>query len=450
MRIVINGLFTMNDIIKWEVELPSFSNNSSQEILNIVNSVLSSDFEELDDWLIKQVDNNNLKGFKRNKVQKTKFIPKDVISILDLKFNNQVFLNEFSYTLKIPLNSKLCDFNQRNFKIFAPEPWFIDINKIKIKELKTQKNITIFFTISFKCDNKITNDELYPNVECDHDFKIYNGKIYSGIRRWCLIWECKKCGFICFCSCFKEAIEGCKQGKIITELKFQDNYGNEIIDKLTENVSINERSRKERGFILRDLNLDADNIPYYDNACEVCRGKTSSHRYCSKMYARSEFEIKYGAYVKKKFFEYKLLNDEINDEDLKRKANNATREELGFKKIGERFVTETELYRIVKSIFPNDNVIHHYRAKWLKRQEIDIFIPHLSLAIEYDGIQHFKPIKAWGGEKGLKKNIERDKIKEEKCKENNVTLIRFTYKEDDLLSENYVKSKLKKYKIDVQ
>ena len=61
----------------------------------------------------------------------------------------------------------------------------------------------------------------------------------------------------------------------------------------------------------------------------------------------------------------------------------------------------------------------------------------------------FKPIKAWGGEEGLKKNIERDKIKEEKCKENNVTLIRFTYKENDLLSEDYVKFKLKENGIHV-
>ena len=96
-----------------------------------------------------------------------------------------------------------------------------------------------------------------------------------------------------------------------------------------------------------------------------------------------------------------------------------------------------------------NKVIHHYKTKWLKRQEIDIFVPHLNLAVEYDGIQHFKPIKAWGGEEGLKKNIERDKIKEAKCKENNVTLIRFTYKENDLLSENYVKSKLKEYGFDV-
>ena len=456
-----------NDIV-WDVEFPSLLNKSSKEVINIVNSLIDSNFKELDVWLNEQVENNNLKDFKRDKLLYYKYEQKDYISILDLKFREEyfkkdnpmvynmkkerweeieyageVFLRDFRYILKIRLDSIL---NKDNIKIIVPDPWFVNINRIRTKQLKTQKNITVDFVIGFKFDKEITKEELYPNVNCDHDFRLF----YNGNWNWHLIWECKKCGFLCFCSCFKDAIEGCKQGKIITETKFQNFDGEEIIKKTTPGLFIIEKMLlNERGFTLEDLNLDLYNLPYYNNACEVCRGKTSSHKFCHEMYARSEFERKYGAYAKKKFFEYKLLNEGINDYDLERRTNNLTREELGFRKIGERFVTETELYRIIKSIFPNKKVIHHYRTKWLKGQEIDIFVPHLNLAIEYDGIQHFKPIKAWGGEEGLKKNIERDKIKEEKCKKNNVTLIRFTYKENDLLSENYVKSKLKKCGIEL-
>lgn len=460
----------LNEII-WEIKLPSFSDSSSQEIVETINSILSSDFKELDVWLDEQIEKKTLKGFKKEKVPNVNFNERNVISILDLKFNeryfktlnlmkynektfwwdevefnNQIFIREFRYTLKIPLDGNFKGLNKENFKIHVPEPWFVDINKFNVKQLKTQKNVTISFIIGFKFDKEITNDELYPNVKCGHEFRLF----YNGNWNWHLIWECEKCGFICFCSCFKEAIEGCKQGKIITENKFKNLEGKEIISKTTQRLFIIEKMLlKERGFTLDDLNLNLYNLPYYDNACEVCRGKTSSHRFCHKMYSRSEFERKYGAYAKKKFFEYKLLNEDVNDEDLERRTNNITREELGFRKIGERFVTETELYRIIKSIFPDNKVIHHYKTKWLGKQEIDIFVPHLNLAIEYDGIQHFKPIKAWGGEEGLKKNIERDKIKEEKCKENNVTLIRFTYKENDLLSEDYVKFKLKENGIHV-
>ena len=458
--------FFMVKCINWEIKLPSLSNKSPQEVLNIVNSFLNSNFEELDIWLNEQVENKNLKSFKREKLNYTKYDQKEVIPILDLKFNEkcfkkdkpiiyneknerweelefngEVFLRDFIYTLKIPLDSP---FNQESLKISVPDPWFVNINRTKVKPLKTQKNITISFVIGFRYDKEISNEELYPNFECNHDFKIF----FQGSWQWYLIWECKKCGFICFCSCFKEAIEGCKEKKIITEHKRINEFGEEITTKTIQRVELNDQYiLKQRGFNLKDLNLTIDTIPYYDNACEVCRGKPSTHIFCHKMYARSEFERKYGAYAKKKFFEYKLLKEDVNDEDLERRTNNLTREELGFKKIGEKFVSETELYRIIKAIFPNNKVIHHYKANWLGRQEIDIFIPSLNLAIEYDGIQHFKPIKAWGGEEGLKNNIKRDKIKEKKCKDNNITLIRFNYKENDLLSENYVKSKLKKYGI---
>ncbi|RAP43578.1 MAG: hypothetical protein BZ136_09515, partial [Methanosphaera sp. rholeuAM74] len=273
------------------------------------------------------------------------------------------------------------------------------VHKIYVKELKTQKNITIHFSIGLRYEDEIKKEELYPNVECNHEFKL----LYNGGHLWHLVWECKKCGFICFCSCFEEAIEGCKKGITVIR-KHKNAYGKEIIFEHNNHIRQNQRSMlTERGFTLNDLNLDINNLPYYEYACEICREKTSSHKYTSKMYARSDFEIKYGAYARKRFFELKLSNNysDLSDEDLERKANNLTREEFGFRKIGERFVTETELYRIVKSLYPNHKVIHHYKSKWLGRQELDIFIPKLKLAIEYDGIQHFKPIEAWGGEEGL-------------------------------------------------
>lgn len=433
----------MSSGINWEIKLPSLSNISAKEVVETTNSFLISDIGDLlENWLTEQVKLNNLKSFKTNKPVYYKYPQKDFISILDLEFCNKIYLKTFSYIIKIPSNSPFHNINQDNFKISVPKHWFIEIHKLNIKQLKTQKNVTIYFTLGLEYNEKIPKDQFYP-VECNHDFRIF----FNGNTNWHLIWECKKCGFICFCSCFKEAIEACRQGKIITEHEIRNFHGEYVqTTKRIHRVTINENwVSKERGFSLKDLNLNIDDLPYYENACEVCRGKPSSHLYCHEMYARSEFERRYGAYARKKFYEYKLLNEDVNDIDLERRTNNLTREELGFKKIGERFVSETELYRIIKSIFTDKKVIHHYRAKWLKGQEIDIFIPDFNLAIEYDGIQHFKPIKAWGGEEGLKKNIERDKIKEEKCKENNVTLIRFTYKEKDLLSENYVKSKLRKY-----
>lgn len=50
--------------------------------------------------------------------------------------------------------------------------------------------------------------------------------------------------------------------------------------------------------------------------------------------------------------------------------------------------------------------------------------------IEYDGEQHFEPVKAWGGEEKLKLTQLRDSIKNDYCKENDIPLLRIKHNED--------------------
>lgn len=47
--------------------------------------------------------------------------------------------------------------------------------------------------------------------------------------------------------------------------------------------------------------------------------------------------------------------------------------------------------------------------------------------IEYDGGQHFFPVKAWGGEETFNKIKRRDEIKNEYCAKNNIPLLRLPY-----------------------
>ena len=64
-------------------------------------------------------------------------------------------------------------------------------------------------------------------------------------------------------------------------------------------------------------------------------------------------------------------------------------------------------------------------------------MPNYNLYIEYDGRQHFKSVKHWGGTSGLKKRQERDLKRNQWCKENNVNLLIITYLdniEDKLLA----------------
>lgn len=57
--------------------------------------------------------------------------------------------------------------------------------------------------------------------------------------------------------------------------------------------------------------------------------------------------------------------------------------------------------------------------------------------IEYDGEQHFKPVKAWGGATRLKRQIELDNIKTEYCRVNNIKLIRIAVPVKDLTLEMF-------------
>lgn len=83
------------------------------------------------------------------------------------------------------------------------------------------------------------------------------------------------------------------------------------------------------------------------------------------------------------------------------KVENIARAEFGFKKIGEGWVNETLLYTIITHLYPNQIILRHHRPDWLNRLELDIFLPELRLAFEYQGQQHFHAIKAWGGRKSI-------------------------------------------------
>lgn len=57
----------------------------------------------------------------------------------------------------------------------------------------------------------------------------------------------------------------------------------------------------------------------------------------------------------------------------------------------------------------------------------DFYIKDKNIAIEFDGIQHFKPIEYFGGEEYLEVSRIRDEIKNTYCKKNNIKLIRIPY-----------------------
>lgn len=90
-----------------------------------------------------------------------------------------------------------------------------------------------------------------------------------------------------------------------------------------------------------------------------------------------------------------------------------------------------------------------YIANWLKEEKIeykseyricidnrqyrfDFYLPKYNLFIEYDGSQHYIPTRFFGTNNSKNKELllktqERDRIKNQYCKENNINLLRIPY-----------------------
>lgn len=60
----------------------------------------------------------------------------------------------------------------------------------------------------------------------------------------------------------------------------------------------------------------------------------------------------------------------------------------------------------------------------------DFYLPLYDICIEYQGIQHYKPIDYFGGQKSFESQVLRDNIKKEYCQKNNICLFEIPYYSD--------------------
>lgn len=313
------------------------------------------------------------------------------------------------------------EFYYPQFDIYPSKEHNIDFDKITLPSFLTLKNFEYGFDIkktikikkhNLKTKNRITIELLHLVIDKDILIKIKN-TINDANKEILLpsklgVWEWRQTFYnkighqIYFCNCFKEALSKVHEDDCLTN-------PHQHITKALENTS------------------------FKNEICHICLKTNSDLFYCHEMYG-SPIKVKYGAYIKKLAIEKNI------DE---REAENQIRELKGVAKIGDKWVNETILFNYIKILFSNYSVEREASPKWIDRQRLDIFIPELGLAIEYQGEQHFKAVPIFGGKEGLLKAKERDKLKLEKCKKNKIDLVYFTYKEN--LSEKLVVRKLKKY-----
>lgn len=91
--------------------------------------------------------------------------------------------------------------------------------------------------------------------------------------------------------------------------------------------------------------------------------------------------------------------------------------------VGKGWVSETVLFNKINEEFKKLKVIHHANPKWLGLQHLDIWIPKYNIGIEYQGLQHDKPVDFFGGKDAFQKTKERDQRKRSLCKSNDCYLI---------------------------
>lgn len=219
---------------------------------------------------------------------------------------------------------------------------------------------------------------------------------------------------------------------------------------------------------------------FKEGICFRCNKKIPKKIYCHPMYG-GQFKQHYGWYVNQEYYKLgidkslwgrmnilpekcspelydtaKRINDLIDRQQspnenseavselrngIDRAIENSVREQFGIPKIGDSWVSETMLFNIVKDLYVDQKIIRHYRPDWLEGLELDIYLPDLKLAFEYQGIQHYQAVEHWGGKAQLEIQQEHDRRKKKLCEDLDIRLICIDY--DEPLNSEHIESRIK-------
>lgn len=279
--------------------------------------------------------------------------------------------------------------------------------KFKHKRMKTRERheIQILHLLVPSALLSPVLDRLARGCPCDSKHLV---PVPLGVWKWWQQFVCIVCGKLYFCDCFRPAI-----------VKFSG-------------LALRQRNHYSESGWPHEFLSAASQANFKPEICHLCTGKPSDLFYCHPMYG-SPVRVRYGAYIEKF-----AIAESISAHD----AENKVRDTLGLPRMGEGRVNEAQLYKLVDFLFADVEVVREASPDWLGNQRLDIYIPELSIAIEYQGEQHFSPVELFGGQAGFRETLRRDERKRKLCEQNGVKLIYFTYKEG--LSLAFVEKKLRR------
>ncbi len=99
------------------------------------------------------------------------------------------------------------------------------------------------------------------------------------------------------------------------------------------------------------------------------------------------------------------------------------------------FCKESKGERFISNYLEKEKIIFEKQYKFDDCRNIlplpfDFYLPKYNTCIEFNGKQHYEPVSIFGGEEVFKNQQERDEIKKEYCKQNNIPLVVIKYDEN--------------------
>ena len=167
------------------------------------------------------------------------------------------------------------------------------------------------------------------------------------------------------------------------------------------------------------------------NRCPKCARKNTQEHFINKSTEVHDDLYDYS------LVEYKSMKDKVTiickeHGKFNQIARNHINSGYGCPKCGNKSKGEEK----IKEILDSYNIKYKSQKTFADCREknplhFDFFIPEYNLCIEYDGVQHFKLIKFFGGTVTFEERLKRDKIKNKYCTPNRINLIRIPYSDYD-------------------
>lgn len=311
----------------------------------------------------------------------------------------------------------------------------------------------IFVIRNEKIQNKILFEFLKNNCDLKkipNEFDEDNNEIYMAeIKRN----ETEKVSFLEYLSEIKKAddlkfkVYGINIGDIISTIFSNYDLKNKICDLIKKDIIQIENKELKSNYINKIYNHYFSTDSICIKICEKLKEKYNVDELgllLLLLYKYGEeniFDIPNLEYVvyKHEYYSTVSVNYLCDNEENREKYNNYI---MSIDKSDVKWKSELELFKLIKSYF--SDAIFQYRDKFLGTQSLDVYIPSLKIAFEYQGIQHYEPIEHFGGKDKFLNQKNNDIKKKELCSKNNIDLIEWKY--DEKINKIILDEKLVQYK----